>query len=123
MKILMGAILAVSAVLVQPAQARQWRDFGGPRFDVQAERQRPGGYQREQPGGYQREQPGGYQREQPGGYQREQPGGYQRQQPQRDYRRPEQQPERRPDGRLTDHERRDLRRDLDRANREIYKGR
>ncbi len=99
MKILMGAILAVSAVLVQPAQARQWRDFGGPRFDVQAERQLPGGYQREQP------------------------GGYQRQQPQRDYRRPEQQPERRPDGRLTDHERRDLRRDLDRANREIYKGR
>lgn len=91
MKILMGAILAVSAVLVQPAEARQWRDFGGPRFDVQAQRQRP--------------------------------DDVQRQQPQRDFRRPEQQPERRPDGRLTDHERRDLRRDLDRANREIYKGR
>jgi len=29
----------------------------------------------------------------------------------------------RPDGRLTEEERRDLRRDIDRANREIYKGR
>ena len=93
MKIFAGVILGLSAVLVQPAEARQWRDFGGPRFDVQAQqRQRPGGYQR---------QP----------------------QPQRDYRQPERQPERRPDGRLTDQERNDLRRDLDRANREIYKGR
>jgi hypothetical protein len=45
-------------------------------------------------------------------------------QPQRDFRRPEQPPERgqRGDGRLTDEERRGLHRDLDRANREIYKG-
>lgn len=45
-------------------------------------------------------------------------------QPQRDFRRPEQPPERgqRGDGRLTDEERRGLNRDLDRANREIYKG-
>ena len=44
--------------------------------------------------------------------------------PQREFRRPEQPPERgqRGDGRLTDEERRDLNRDLDRANREIYKG-
>lgn len=98
MKILMGVILALSAAVAQPAAAA-WRNFGGPHFDVQAQRQRPGGYQRQQP------------------------GGYQRQQPQRDYRRPERQPERRPDGRLTDDERRDLHRDLDRANREIYKGR
>lgn len=44
--------------------------------------------------------------------------------PQRDFRRPEQPPERgqRGDGRLTDEERRGLHRDLDRANREIYKG-
>lgn len=43
--------------------------------------------------------------------------------PQRDFRRPEQPPERgqRGDGRLTDEERRGLHRDLDRANREIYK--
>jgi hypothetical protein len=44
--------------------------------------------------------------------------------PQPDFRRPEQPPERGPrgDGRMTDEERRGLHRDLDRANREIYKG-
>jgi hypothetical protein len=116
MKILMGVILALSAVLSQPAAAGPWRNFGGPRFDVQAQRQRPGGYQRQQ-------QPQrdfrGSERQQP---QRDYRGP-ERQQPQRDYRGPERQPERRPDGRLTDEERRDLHRDLDRANREIYKGR
>ena len=93
MKILLGAILAVTAVLAQPAAAAgPWRDFGGGRFDAQAQRQRPGQAQR---------------------------------QPPRDFRRPERQPERdyRGDGRLTEEERRDLRRDIDRANREIYKGR
>jgi hypothetical protein len=56
--------------------------------------------------------------------QRQPPGGSQRQ-PQRDFRRPEPPPERgqRSDGRLTEEERRALRRDIDRANREIYKGR
>jgi hypothetical protein len=58
--------------------------------------------------------------------QRQRPGGYERQAP-RDFRRPEQPPQpapgQRPNGRLTDDERRDLHRDLDRANREIYKGR
>ena len=46
-------------------------------------------------------------------------------QPQRDFRRAERPPEggARREGRLTDEERRDLRRDVDRANREIYKGR
>ena len=94
MKIFIGAFLALLAVAAQPASARQWRDFGGGHFDVQAQRQRP--------------------------------GGYERQQPPREYRQPERQPERdyrRPDGRLTDEERRNLHRDLDRANREIYKGR
>jgi hypothetical protein len=44
--------------------------------------------------------------------------------PQRDFRRAERPPESgRREGRLTDEERRDLRRDIDRANREIYKGR
>jgi hypothetical protein len=44
--------------------------------------------------------------------------------PQRDFRPPERQPERGPrDGRMTDQERRDLHRDLDRANRELYKDR
>ena len=91
MKILIGITLALLTVAAQPAAAAQWRDFGGGRFDVQAQRQRPGGVQR---------------------------------QPQRDFRRgerPQQEPRR--DGRLTDEERRELHRDLDRANREIYKGR
>jgi hypothetical protein len=55
--------------------------------------------------------------------QRQHPGGMQRPPPQRDFRQPDRQPDRRRDGRLTDEERRNLHRDLDRANREIYKGR
>ncbi len=55
--------------------------------------------------------------------QRHQPDRFQRQ-PQRDFRPP---PDRggrdNRDGRLTDQERRDLHRDLDRANRELYKDR
>lgn len=92
MKILISMIPALLAVAAQPAAAGPWRDFGGARFDVQAQRQRPGDFQRP---------------------------------PQRDFRRGERPPERdkRRDGRLTDDERRDLRRDIDRANREIYKGR
>ena len=92
MKILIGAILALLVVAAQPAAAGPWRDFGGGRFDVQAQRERPGGFQR---------------------------------QPQRDFRRGERPSERDPrsDGRLTEEERRELHRDLDRANREIYKGR
>ena len=95
MKILLSAMLAVLAAATQPAAAAQWRDFGGGRFDVQAQRQRPGGLQR------------------------------QPRQPQRDFRRGGERPqqEQRRDGRLTDDERRELHRDLDRANREIYKGR
>jgi hypothetical protein len=59
----------------------------------------------------------------PAQMQRAQPGQFQRQ-PNPDFRRPERPPEQgqRPNGRLTDEERRDLHRDLDRANREIYKG-
>jgi len=97
MKNLIGAILALLVLTAQPAAA-QWRNFGGGHFNVQAQRQRSG-------------------------------GSFQRQQPQREFRQPERdyrQPERdyrRPDGRLTDEERRNLHRDLDRANREIYKGR
>lgn len=92
MKILLSVILAALAAVSQPGVAGSWRDFGGGRFDVQAQRQRPGGIQR---------------------------------QPLRDFRRPEQPPERgqRPDGRLTEEERRKLRSDIDRANREIYKSR
>jgi hypothetical protein len=92
MKNLSGIVLALLTAAVQPAAAGPWRDFGGGRFDVQAQRQRPGDFQRP---------------------------------PQRDFRRGEQPPERdkRGDGRLTDEERRNLRRDIDRANREIYKGR
>ena len=51
------------------------------------------------------------------------PDRFQRQ-PQHDFRHPPQQPDRGPrDGRMTEQERRDLHRDLDRANRELYKGR
>jgi hypothetical protein len=54
--------------------------------------------------------------------QRHQPDRFQRQ-PQRDFRN-QPPPDRGPrDGRMTDQERRDLHRDLDRANRELYKGR
>ena len=92
MKILIGMILALLAVTARPAAAGPWRDFGGGRFNVQEQRQRPGEFQR---------------------------------QPQRDFRRSERPPERdnRREGRLTDDERRALRRDIDRANREIYKRR
>ena len=54
---------------------------------------------------------------------RQRPGGLQRP-PAGDFRRAEAPPEhsKRGDGRLTEEERRALRRDIDRANREIYKG-
>jgi len=90
MKIMIGMILTLLAVGAQPAAAAAWRDFGGGRFDIQAQRQRPGDFQRP---------------------------------PQRDFRRDERPPEgtRNGSGRLSDDERRNLRRDIDRANREIYK--
>jgi len=100
MKFFVMMILMALVTAIQPAGA-QWRHNGGGRhFEVQ-QGQRQGGYQ----GGYQQRQP-----------------------PQRDYRQPDyrrdyRQPDRRPDGRMTDEERSNLRRDLDRANREIYKGR
>jgi hypothetical protein len=96
MKILLSAILTVTAAFAQPAAAGPWHGLAGYRFGVQAQHQRPGGFQR-QP------QP----------------------QPQRDYRQSGRPPERGqpPDARLTEEERRALRRDIDRANREIYKGR
>jgi Ni/Co efflux regulator RcnB len=111
MKILIGIILALLTVAVQPAAAAPWRNFGGGRFDVQAQRQRPGEFQRQPQQDFRRgERP---------------PQQEYRRAPQQDYRRGERPPERdrRGDGRLTDQERRDLRRDIDRANREIYKGR
>ncbi len=97
MKILITALVGVLVATAQPAAA-QWRQQGGRHLEMQAQRQAPGR------------------------------GEFQRQPPQREnrppeYRQPERQMERRPDGRLTDEERRNLRRDLDRANREIYKGR
>src|SRR5688572_20943969 len=90
MKILLTVILAAMAAVAQPGAAAR-RDFGGGRFEVQADRQRPDRIQR---------------------------------QPPEDFRRAERPPERekRGDGRLTEEERRELRRDIDRANREIYKG-
>ena len=94
MKTVIAAVLLVLAA-APPAQA-QWRNYGGRHFDVQS--QRPGGQ---------------------GGYQRPQRDSRQPDNRQPDYR----QPDRRPDGRMSDEERRNLRRDLDRANREIYKGR
>jgi len=59
----------------------------------------------------------------PAQMQRHQPDRFQRP-PQRDFRSAPQAPDRGGrDGRMTDQERRDLHRDLDRANRELYKGR
>lgn len=109
MKILFSAILAALVLAAQPAAA-QWRSHGGRhaeggrQFDVQAPRQRQGGYERSQPREFRQPERRDYR------------------QPDRDYRQPERS-DRRPDGRLTDDERRNLRRDLDRANREIYQGR
>lgn len=103
MKILVSIVLALLTVAAQPAAAASWRGFGGGRFDVQEQRQRPGEFQRQPQRDFRRgERP-----------------------PERDFRRGERPPERdkRGNGRLTDEERRDLRRDIDRANREIYKGR
>ena len=99
MKTLIGVTLAVLAVLAQPALAGPGRDFRGGQMPAQMQRAQPGQFQRAQPGQFQR-------------------------QPNPDFRRPERPPEQgqRPNGRLTDEERRDLHRDLDRANREIYKG-
>lgn len=94
MKVLLfGAVLALTALIGEPACAGPWHGFSGALVQAQMQRSRPGQFQR---------------------------------QPQQDFRRAEQPPERAPqrgDGRLTEEERRNLHRDLDRANREIYKGR
>jgi len=92
MKIPTGAILVLTAVFALPAAADSWYIPGGGVLKVQAPHQRPGGMQRES-------------------------------RPQRDFRDNEMPPERgqRRGGRLTDDERRELRRDIDRADREIYK--
>ena len=47
MKILIGIVLALLAVAAQPAAAAPRRDFGGGRFDVQAQPRRPGEFQRQ----------------------------------------------------------------------------
>ena len=108
-KILFTAILGL-LVIAQPVAA-QWRHQGGRSYDggrhlgVQSQRPRQGGYDRGQPPQRDFRQPDRREFRQP------ERGG--------DYR----QPDRRHDGRLNDEERSNLRRDLDRANREIYKGR
>ena len=108
-KILITAILGL-LVIAQPVAA-QWRHQGGRSYDggrhlgVQSQRPRQGGYDRGQLPARDFRQPDRRDLRQP------ERGG--------DYR----QPDRRHDGRLNDEERSNLRRDLDRANREIYKGR
>jgi len=93
LKIVHRMLLAVAVLCAGPAAASPWSG-GGFYFSAQAP-QPPGGWQ-----------------------------GQGQPQPQpRDVRRPDRPPDRRPDGRMTDEERRNLNRDLDRANREIYKGR
>ena len=99
-KILITAILGL-LVIAQPAAA-QWRHQGGRSY----EGGRHLGVQSQRPP----------------------PARDFRQPDRRDFRQPERggdyrQPDRRHDGRLNDEERSNLRRDLDRANREIYKGR
>jgi hypothetical protein len=96
MKILIGVILTVLAAVAHPALAGPGRDLRGSVMPVQMQRGQPGQFQRQPQ--------------------------FERQ-PNRDFRRPEPppQPPQRPGGRLTDEERRDLNRDLDRANREIYR--
>jgi hypothetical protein len=83
----------LAAAIILPATAASRHDMAGRRMEGQMQ-QAPGGYQAQPP----REMRG--------------PGPA-----------PAPVPAQRPNGRLTDEERRDLHRDLDRANREIYKGR
>ena len=109
MKVFAGMVFTLAILAAESAAAAPWRGHGGGGMNVQAQRERPGGYER---GG---RSDRGYER-QP---QRMPPREFA---PQRDYRqdyRQERGPDRR-DGRLTEDERRDLHRDLDRANREIY---
>ena len=108
MKIVTGAVLALAVLAAQPAAASPRYGYGGGRMDVQMQ-QRRGDNQRQAPPQRQ--------------FQRPPQRDFQRPEDSRDYRRPEQPPDRRRDGRLTEEERRDLHRDLDRASREIYQGR
>lgn len=104
MKILMSTIVGLSVLAAWPAAAQR-HGYGGGRLEAQMQ-QRQGDYRR---------QP-----------QRQPPRDFQRFNPppdRRDIQRFNPPPDRRRDGRLTDEERRDLHRDLDRANREIYNGR
>ncbi len=54
MRILLSVILAALAAVAQPGAAASWREVGGGRFDVQADRQPPGGMQRPPPGDFRR---------------------------------------------------------------------
>jgi opacity protein-like surface antigen len=92
-------IAALGAALMGSAQAAPWQF---PRFDVQDGRGGGGGG-----GGGNRERGGGGGAERPGGGRE----ARQEQRPQRDERQ----------GRLNDDERRALHRDLDKANRELYR--
>ena len=94
-KIVQSMLVAIAVLIAGPAAAAPWSG-GGFHFGAQAP-QPPGGWQGQ--------------------------GQGQPQSQPRDVRRPDRAPDRRPDGRMTDEERRNLNRDLDRANREIYKGR
>ena len=108
MKILLSTVLALSVLAAWPAAAQRNGNHGyrghngGGRMDAQMQQQ-PGGYQRQPQRAPQRD--------------------FQRFNPPPDQQRFNPPPDRRHDGRMTDDERRDLHRDLDRANREIYKGR
>ena len=97
MKKMMAMVLAAVLGVQSFAAAAAWHGFGGGHFNTQSQ------WQRQRPN---------------------QGGGFQRP-PQRDFRPPQRAPERPPygGGRMTDEDRRNLHRDLDRANRELYKGR
>ena len=46
--------MAALAAVAQPVAAASWRDFGGGRFEVQADRERPDRIQRPPPGDFRR---------------------------------------------------------------------
>lgn len=98
MRYLSGVMVVLAIVVSTPAVANGWRNGG---FQAQMQRSQQDRFQRQPQRDYRGPQ-----------------------QPQRDYRNPQQPPDRgQRDGRMTDQDRRDLHRDLDRANREIYKDR
>lgn len=120
MKALLGALAIGIMAAAQPVAARPWSGGPAPVLQAQDQRMYPRGQERRGQRDMRRDprdQRMGPERDQRMGPERDQRTGPERGQrmaPERDER---------ARGRLTDEERQDLRRDIDKANREIYRRR